>query len=135
MAVRGKGRGTGKRMKLLLDMNLSPSLVTHLRNGGHHCRHWSEIGNPTAIDTEIMSYARTHGYVVITNDLDFGAILAATNESAPSVVQIRCADLRPDSIASPILLALQQMAEEIQSGALITVDPIRTRIRVLPFSD
>ena len=36
-----------------------------------------------------MGFARVNGYVVLTHDLDFGAILAATHGNKPSVVQIR----------------------------------------------
>lgn len=79
-----------------------------------------------------MSYAQDHGYVVITNDLDFSAILAATNGTGPNVVQIRSTDLRPAAISAPVLNALAQMVEELRSGALVTIDPTRTRVRVLP---
>jgi predicted nuclease of predicted toxin-antitoxin system len=34
--------------------------------------------------------------IVLTNDLDFGSILAATNGEKPSVVQVRPAELRPE---------------------------------------
>jgi len=45
-----------------------------------------------------MAYARTHDFVVLTHDLDFGAILAATHGDKPSVVQIRAEDVSPDVI-------------------------------------
>lgn len=71
-------------------------------------------------------------YVVLTHDLDFGAILAATNRVTPSVVQIRAEDLRPAVIGKQICTALRQMAMELEEGALLTVDPVRTRLRLLP---
>ena len=121
-------------MKLLVDMNLSPAWVAALREAGHTAHHWSELGASTASDAEIMAHAQAHGYVVITNDLDFGAILAATNGTGPSVVQIRATDLRPAAISTPVLAALVQMAEELRAGALVTIDPTRTRVRVLPLA-
>ena len=36
-----------------------------------------------------MAFAGANGCVVLTHDLDFGAILAATQGRKPSVVQIR----------------------------------------------
>jgi len=39
------------------------------------------------------AYTRTNGYVVFTHDLDFSAILAATHDDKPSVVQIRAEDV------------------------------------------
>ena len=41
--------------------------------------HWSTIGALTAPDDDILEWARQHQFVVITNDLDFAAILAATS--------------------------------------------------------
>ena len=74
-------------MLLVLDMNLSPDLCAPLSAAGHEAVHWSTLGAPTASDESIMAYARDHGLVVVTHDLDFGAILAATHAHGPSVVQ------------------------------------------------
>ena len=38
---------------------------------------------------EILSWTLANGFVLLTHDLDFSAILAATSETAPSVVQLR----------------------------------------------
>ena len=65
-------------MKLLLDMNISPSLCTKLTEAGWDAIHWSSVGNHAAPDSEIMRYAETNGYVILTHDLDFSAMLAAT---------------------------------------------------------
>jgi predicted nuclease of predicted toxin-antitoxin system len=80
-----------------------------------------------------MAFAKANDYVVLTHDLDFGAILAATGRDKPSVVQIRARDVSPDAIGTPIIDALRQMTEELDAGALLTVDPNRTRLRILPF--
>lgn len=119
-------------MRLLVDMNLSPRWVKTLADAGIDAAHWSSLGAMNAPDSEIMAYARVNDYVVLTHDLDFGAILAATHGEKPSVVQIRAEDVSPDVIGRRVAVALQQMAVELQEGALITVDPNRTRLRVLP---
>jgi Domain of unknown function (DUF5615) len=36
-----------------------------------------------------MRWARRNSYLIITHDLDFGAILTATNAQYPSVLQVR----------------------------------------------
>lgn len=53
-----------------------------------------------------MQYARDHGRVVITHDLDFTTILALTNWDKPSVVQIRADDTSPESIGPAVIKAL-----------------------------
>ena len=119
-------------MKLLVDMNLSPRWVKVLVEAGVEAAHWSAIGVKNAPDSEIMAYASTNDYVALNHDLDFGAILAATHGEKPSVVQIRAEDVSPDIIGLQVIAALRQMAPELEEGALLTVDPNRTRLRVLP---
>ncbi len=119
-------------MKLLVDRYLSPRWIGLLNDSGVQTVHWSLVGRTDAPDSEIMAYARANDYVVLTHDLDFGAILAATHGEMPSVVQIRAEDVSPDVIGGKVVAALRQMESELQAGALLTVDPNRTRMRLLP---
>ncbi|MDR2173260.1 MAG: DUF5615 family PIN-like protein [Burkholderiales bacterium] len=119
-------------MKLLVDMNLSPRWVDVLADTGIEAVHWSALGAYNATDSEIMAYASANDCVVLTHDLDFGAILAATHREKPSVVQIRNEDVNPDVIGKQVVIALRQMASELKEGALLTVDPNRMRLRLLP---
>ena len=67
-------------MKILVDMNLSPLWVEPLSRGGFAAVHWSKVGDPRAPDRTLMQWAREHGYVVFTHDLDFGTLLTLTRE-------------------------------------------------------
>lgn len=119
-------------MKLLVDMNLSPHWIGYLADAGIESAHWSRLGAANAPDVEIMAFARANGWIVLTHDLDFSAILAATHGERPSVVQIRAEDVGPDVIGRQVVDALRQMVTELEEGALLTIDPKRTRLRVLP---
>ncbi len=119
-------------MKLLVDMNLSPRWVSLAAEAGIEATHWSAVGAANAPDAEIMAFARANGYVVLTHDLDFSAILAVTQGGKPSVVQIRSDDISPDAIGKPVIDALRQLAAILDEGALLTIDPNRTRVRILP---
>jgi predicted nuclease of predicted toxin-antitoxin system len=90
-------------MKLLIDMNLSPRWVKCFAAAGIASEHWSSLGAYGAPDAEIMDFAKANDFIVITHDLDFGAILAATQFDKPSVVQIRTDTVDPDIIAEPVL--------------------------------
>ncbi len=118
-------------MKLLLDMNLSPRWIETFSDAGIEAVHWSEVGMKSAPDSEIMAYAKNSDYIVLTHDLDFGAILAATNGGKPSVMQIRADDVSPQVISTQVVAALRQMAAELEEGVLLTVEPTRTRLRAL----
>ncbi len=120
-------------MKLLVDMNLSPRWIAFLRGAGWEATHWSAVGKAEASDSEIMTYAAVNNYVVLTNDLDFAAILAASRQKKPSVAQIRAQDLSPIVIGSQIVAALRHVQKELEAGALLTIESDRTRLRVLPF--
>jgi predicted nuclease of predicted toxin-antitoxin system len=119
-------------MKMLVDMNLSPQWVGLLARSGIEAAHWSSLGAVNAPDTEIMAYARIQSLVVLTNDLDFSAILAVTHGEMPSVVQVRARDLSIDAIGQSVVSAILQMARELEEGALLTIDPGRARLRILP---
>ncbi len=119
-------------MRLLIDMNLSPKWVAFLESAGFDAAHWSVIGNVNAPDPEIMPYAKAEGWIILTHDLDFGAILAASGGDAPSVVQVRADNLSTDAIGTTVVTALRAMAEALENGALVTVEPSKTRITVLP---
>ncbi|HEV2194767.1 MAG TPA: DUF5615 family PIN-like protein [Candidatus Acidoferrum sp.] len=120
-------------MKLLVDMNLSPRWIPFLRDAGWEATHWSTVGKADASDLEIMTFAAVHGYVVLTNDLDFAAILAASHHKKPSVAQIRAQDLSLNVIGAQIVAALRHVQTELEAGALLTIESDRTRLRVLPF--
>ena len=119
-------------MKLLVDMNLSPRWIDRLERHGFEAVHWSTIGAPTAPDVEILTWANQRNFVLITNDLDFSAILAASGWTTPSVVQIRSQDLLGDEAVALVIRALEAHCEEIERGALLSIDETGTRVRLLP---
>jgi len=119
-------------MKLLIDMNLSPRWIAVLKESGFEALHWSTAGQSNAHDSEIMAWAAANGYVVVTHDLDFSAILAVTQGVAPSVVQIRAEDVSPSVIGTIVVGALHQMESELEAGALLSIDDKTMRLRILP---
>ena len=119
-------------MRLLLDMNLSPLWLETLRVAGFDAVHWSSVGKADAADEEIMQFAYANGMVVLTQDLDFGILLASTGADRPSVVQLRSDDVLPDRIGRRVVEALWQIEAELTAGALVTIDPKRIRVRILP---
>jgi len=122
-------------VKRQIDLNRSPLWVGFLGSAGIEAAHWASVGERDALDMDIMAYAAAEGYVVLTHDLDFGAILAATNGTKPSVVQFRAGDLSPDTIGRHLIDALRRMAAELERGALLTIEPGRARMRLLPLRD
>jgi len=119
-------------MKILVDMNLSPAWVSVLEEAGYKTLHWSTIGSLNAPDREVLLWAKANGFVLFTHDLDFGAILAATEAEGPSVIQIRTQDVSPDHGENLLLQIINQFSEKLLEGALISVDEEKSRVRLLP---
>lgn len=119
-------------MKILVDMNLSPRWVQLLRDAGWEAAHWSAVGEANATDSEITAYAAANNYVILTHDLDFGAILASTGQSIPSVVQIRAEDVSQEAVGKQTIAALRHLTPQLGAGALVTIESDRTRLRLLP---
>lgn len=113
-------------------MNLTPTWVEFFAARGIEGVHWSDLGDPKASDPEIMDFARAHRFVVFTHDLDFGIILAVTHARGPSVIQARVDDPIPATIGDAVIAALTANATHLERGALMTVDPDRLRVRILP---
>jgi predicted nuclease of predicted toxin-antitoxin system len=122
-------------MKILIDMNLSPEWVRILTTAGIESVHWSTIGSPSAPDREIMNWALDNSYIVFTNDLDFGTLLAITQANSPSVIQVRTQDLLPDAVGELLINTLQEFESQLEAGALLTIDQMRSRIRILPIGN
>lgn len=119
-------------MKLLVDMNLSPRWVDALVEAGHDAVHWSAVGRPNASDHELMAWAIADGRTVLTADLDYPAILAAARLHLPSVLLLRSDALNPEIMAEHVLNALALAEKELRSGAIVSIDAARARLRILP---
>ena len=119
-------------MKILLDMNIPFKYSELLRNKGVDCFRWSDIGSPKAKDTEIMEYARNNDFIVLTFDLDFSAILSMTRELKPSIAQIRASVIYADKAVDLISIALLRHKDDLQKGAILSIDLNKARIRLLP---
>lgn len=115
-------------MKVLVDMNLSPRWAAEFRSAGFESTHWSQVGAATAPDEEVLSWCAAHDHVL------FGAILAASGDRNPSVAQLRTENAIPEAMLQHVVSALLQVEKELAQGALLTIEPSRHRLRLLPLT-
>jgi predicted nuclease of predicted toxin-antitoxin system len=68
---------------------------------------------------------------LVTADADFGTLLAA--RSSPSVIQF-CGEgsRKPDVLARTLLANLPQLVDSVENGCIVTFEPARVRVRLLP---
>jgi predicted nuclease of predicted toxin-antitoxin system len=121
-------------MKMLLDQGLPRSAALLLREGGIDTLHVGEIGLAAAADNEILQRGRQEERVVVTLDADFHSLLAFSRAVSPSVIRIRIEGLTGPMAANVIREAVLRSKEDLENGALVTVQPGRIRIRRLPLS-
>jgi predicted nuclease of predicted toxin-antitoxin system len=120
-------------VRLLIDANLSPRAASMLRSEGHDAIHVGDIGLLGASDEAILTHAAASGQVIISADTDFGELLAVSGASKPSVVLLRSADhLTPDQQAMMLAANLPAVADELETGAVVSIARGRLRVRPLP---
>ena len=76
-------------MRFLIDRNRSPRLAELLRGAGHDAVHTLDLGLEAAEDDTLLQLAIDQSRIVVSGDTDFGTLLTATNEEAPSVILFR----------------------------------------------
>ena len=69
---------------------------------------------------------------MLTSDPDFSALLATSSATGPSVIQVRTQDVLPESLGPQVVRVLLEQRDALESGAIITIDEIAARIRILP---
>ncbi len=119
-------------MRLLLDMGLSPRTGDFLRRLGHDAVHLRDEGLGRLPDPLIVKKAAEEDRIVVTFDLDFSRILALQRIAQPSVILFRLQKFTTDQVNQRLSNVLTDHDAELEAGAIVVVDPDRTRTRLLP---
>ena len=121
-------------MKLLLDQGTPRSAAAILRRAGFDAVHTGESGLAEAEDSEIIRRAALQDRVVVTLDADFHSHLALTQARRPSVIRIRIEGLRAEEFSGLLQNVLRRCADDLEAGAMVTVNDFQIRVRRLPVS-
>ena len=119
-------------MKFLADMGISNSTVKFLEQTGHDAIHIRDAGMKCSLATEIIAKAKKEDRIVLTCDLDFGDILAASGDSNPSVIIFRLENETPINVNKRLAQVLQESSRALEAGAIVLVEEARHRVRSLP---
>jgi predicted nuclease of predicted toxin-antitoxin system len=119
-------------MNFLADMGISPKTVEFLQHLGHQAVHLQQQGLHGLKDHQILEKAREEGCILLTHDLDFGDLLAASGADLPSVVIFRLRNMRPEHLNDYLFKIISQYPKALENGAIITVTEGRIRTRPLP---
>jgi len=119
-------------MNFLADMGISMSTVTWLQSLGHDVVHVRQIKMQASSDEAILTFARDQKRIVLTCDLDFGALMAASGGNLPSVIIFRLDNERPENINVRLDAVLTASEKELEDGCVVSVEDKNYRVRHLP---
>ncbi len=119
-------------LKLLADLHISPKTVEALRKSDYAISRVTDHLPPTATDQQIIELAERLQASILTQDLDFSALIARAGKTSPSLISLRVGNASPQDIAKFLLTLLPTVEEELSGGAIISVDDAAIRIRQLP---
>ncbi len=119
-------------LRFLADMNLSPQTVEALRSQDVDILRVNSLLPATTSDREILNFARQENCVVITQDLDFSALLALSGFSQPSLITLRLSVTDPETVTRRLFQILPQVEQALHEGAAVTVEDVSVRVRSLP---
>jgi predicted nuclease of predicted toxin-antitoxin system len=119
-------------LKLLADLHISPKTVHALRQSGYTISRVTDHLSPTATDRQIIDLAERLQASILTQDLDFSALVAHSGKASPSLLSLRVGNVSHQHITGLLLVLLPTIEKELEQGAVISVDDSGVRIRRLP---
>ena len=120
-------------MRFLVDNALSPRIALGLRETGHDALHVRERGLQSAEDSVLFELAERENRILISEDTDFGTLLAMRESAKPSVILFRhMPDRSAASLCGILIDNLSAVAADLTAGALVVLDSGRIRVRRLP---
>jgi predicted nuclease of predicted toxin-antitoxin system len=113
-------------------MNIPLEYSRLLKEKGVEIILWYEVGSPMAPDEDLIRYASNNDCVILTYDLDFSAVLSITRALKPSIIQLRISYTNADRAIDMIVAAMQRYSNELAQGAILSINPKKARVRLLP---
>jgi len=120
------------KMEYIADIHISPKTIKLLLDSGFKIRRVSDFLKFTASDYSILDLAVKENKTIITQDLDFSAILAERSTNKPSIITLRLNNVKPLRVAKILQKVLPQIENELNKGCIAIIEEDRIRIRKLP---
>jgi predicted nuclease of predicted toxin-antitoxin system len=121
-------------VRLLADLNVAPRTVEFLRSLGHDVVRVDALLPGTASDVQIVEVALREERTILTQDLDFSALVALSGRSRPSVISLRLSSSRIEAVNQRLRDVLAAVGRELESGAIVSVGDDGVRARSLPIA-
>jgi predicted nuclease of predicted toxin-antitoxin system len=118
-------------MRFLVDNPLSWRLAERLRQTGHDAIHVREVGMAAAADPDIYLRGIREDRVIITQDTDFGGLMAGSDPPRGCVALLRLSSGRVEHQWVRLSVLLEQHAGDLVAGTIAVITDTRIRLRRL----
>jgi predicted nuclease of predicted toxin-antitoxin system len=120
-------------MRFLIDENVSWRVAELLTKSGHDAVHVRDLDAEGTDDTNVLALAARDDRIIVSADTDFGALLAHSRATRPSIILVRALiDRRPPELAGVIAANLDTIREHLDAGAIAAFTQDGIRVRPLP---
>lgn len=123
-------------MNVLVDENLTPSMVPRLVAKGVAAVHVAHIGMPGATDPEVWKYAYEHDQIVVTRNVEDFLHLAGGVELHPGLIVLRVTGglTREDqwALVEPVIDYLLATGNDLVNKAVLVTGVGRFTMVYLP---
>lgn len=122
-------------MTFLVDNALSPQLAKGLRAACLDAVHVRDLGLQGADDVTLFELAAREDRILLSEDTDFGTLLALRESAKPSVILFRHMPNRSaESLTRILLNNLDAVEADLAAGAIVVFEANRIRVRRLPIN-
>jgi predicted nuclease of predicted toxin-antitoxin system len=119
-------------VKLLADVHISPATVAFLNELGYDAIRVSDALSPSSTERLIIAHAFAEERTVLTQDLDFSALMALSGQQKPSIITLHVASSRVEHVNLLLEKVLPAITQDVAAGSLITIEEMGIRTRLLP---
>ena len=119
--------------RFVVDENMPRSTAPVLRVAGHEAIDVRDVGLRGADDDTVFAFAQSAGATLLTADRDFASTLTFAPGTHAGIVVVRIPNQLPNAAVNrEIMRALGEVGDDPLAGALVIVEPGRTRVRRPP---
>jgi len=108
-------------MRFLVDESTGPNVARWLRDQGHDVYSIYEQARG-AVDHEIIQKACTEGWILVTNDKDFGELIYRENHPHKGVILLRLSDERSGNKISVMKELLSHHIERLSCNFVVVTE-------------
>lgn len=115
-------------LKILADENISPKVVSFLRQGGLDVLDTKEQHWQGKDDEDLLEIAYREQRFMLTHDSDFGTLAINAGKRYYGIIYLRIRNLKPQNVMN-VCEQLFRLDIELFPGAILVVEETRMRIR------